>query len=154
MSSYPFGAVIMQKLPIPPTANRQLMPVKRGRYARLIKTNDARSFDSQIETWMLKASDDIHTMRTVCKSWVKAGFTLRVDLTFHFAENKLYTKGTKKKPKDVKRMDVNNRIKSVIDAVSKILEIDDKYFFAHFIEKVTAEDGQNYCTAIATPLTK
>jgi len=140
------GAVTLYKLPVPPTGNHQLQPVKMGGYLRLIKSKQARAYEKLVMRWGIANKKDLPTIRDVSTSWVNSGLRLRVDLCFHFPRSSLYTKKN-----EVKKMDVNNRIKSMVDVVSEMIAVDDRHFFSHFVEKVETPEDEAYCTATVTP---
>lgn len=118
---------ILLNFPMPPTANEQLA-VYRG---RMMKTSKARLFDSMIERYRLKNNKILLGLREDLLKDLENGFLLRVDTYFCFSYERLITKKA-----TIKTIDTNNRIKSTLDAVSKAIGIDDKYFVSGYSEKV------------------
>ena len=119
---------------MPPTANRQLQPVKMGRTARLIKTPDARAFDKELELYKKNGSfrfkkHHIDYLHEVLNQNPLSG--LVVNCYFVFPKSKVISKAN-----TIKKLDANNRLKSTLDAVSYLTEIDDSRFFTGICEKV------------------
>lgn len=63
---------------------------------------------------------------------------LKVDCFFAFPKEKLISKTAKAKS-PIKTLDANNRLKSCLDSVSRIIQIDDKHFVTGVCEKVVSE---------------
>lgn len=132
--------ITLRKLPMPPTANRQLIIA----HGRLIKSNQARSFDKEISRWIVNNKNEVLSAKTFAERLIASGVYLRVDVEFFFPVNYIFSK-TKRAKSVVKRIDVNNRLKSILDAVSIILDIDDRFFFSHFIKKKVSVDDTAFC---------
>lgn len=122
------------KLPIPPSANRQ-MTISNGRF---IKNSEARIFDGKIQEYRLRNWRIIEQAKKEVDLWIRSGIQLEIDLFFVFHEKRVFTKGVKAKS-PYKRIDSNNRIKSSIDAVCKLLEFDDMIIFKETSHKVTCD---------------
>jgi len=138
---------IVLELPIPPTANKQLT-VSRGRF---IKSQEARIFDSKINKLKIIDFKDIESDQFKVKDWITNGFQLQIDLYFVFNYNRIFSK-TKKAKSIYKKIDTNNRIKSSIDAVSKLLGIDDSLFFKESSFKVvTSNNSKEKLIAVVKP---
>lgn len=119
----------LSKLPIPPTSNRYLMPAQ----SRLIKTPEARRYESGIQIYGLKFFRQIEAIKKAFQDK-----TLCVDYYFIFHKSRVLTK------KDtMKRLDVANRVKIIQDCVSKLVEIDDCYFVSGKIEKLWCDDAKD-----------
>jgi len=127
--------IVLKKLPIPPSQNRQLT-ISRGRF---IKLKAARIFDDLIKLYELKNHKVISQAQNQIATWIKNGFTLEIELYFVFHQDRILTK-SKKAKSPFKKIDSNNRIKSSIDAVAKILDIDDMIFFKETSHKVTCSN--------------
>ena len=83
---------------------------------------------------------------------VKGGFLLQAHYLFCFPRERLFTKKN-----EVKRLDSTNRLKSAEDAVSKILNIDDKYFIKNTTERAIScksLNGGEYFHVLITPIQK
>jgi Holliday junction resolvase RusA-like endonuclease len=70
-------------------------------------------------------------------------FSLRVDTYFVFEKKRIISKNNK-----VMKLDADNRLKPLRDAISHVLEIDDKHFFAGECEKVFTDLKDNECAMI------
>lgn len=66
-------------------------------------------------------------LRENAQRWVKEGHFVSVSMKVLIPKDEYYTK-TKTAKDPVKRFDVTNRIKQCHDALSEILDIDDRYF--------------------------
>lgn len=136
---------ILFKLPMPPTANKQLMPVR----GRLIKTNAARVFDKQIAFYKLVNFKKIEELKGRMEALLKKGAVFRLEIYFCFPREKLFTKKN-----EMKMLDVDNRLKSCTDSFVKLIGIDDKHFVQTKIEKVLCKlsDGKEYIHLIVYQL--
>jgi hypothetical protein len=118
---------ILKNFPLCPSANKQHF-ISRG---RLIKSSLARAFDKQVEIYIAINRKTLEDLKTDLNSIISQGMLLRVDTYFCFDESSLLTKKN-----TIKVIDTNNRIKATLDAVSKAIGIDDKYFVSGYSEKV------------------
>ncbi|MBY0413715.1 MAG: RusA family crossover junction endodeoxyribonuclease [Bdellovibrionales bacterium] len=129
-------------LPMPPSANKRLTPIK----GRLFKSQIVREFDHKVQVWILKKGYKIHVAREKAKGWIEKGYLLKIELVFFWPKENLISKdGTPK------RIDSSNRLKEAEDAVSEILEVDDKYFINHIIYKVPYESPEPTFSVIVSP---
>lgn len=127
-------------MPMPPSINQQLMPSWAQK--RFIKTKEAREFDSQFEAWMWSNKSDLKYTAASVRALAAQGCILALDLNYYFPEEQLFTK------KDtIKQLDLNNRMKSAIDAVSKAIGVDDSIFFSHHAQKLVSQDKQSHFSA-------
>jgi hypothetical protein len=122
------------KLPMPPSANRQLTLA----HGRFIKNSEARIFDGKIKEYELRNWRIIEAAQKEINSWLDKGLGLEIELFFVFHESRVFTKGKKAKSR-FKRIDSNNRIKSSIDAVARLLDFDDMVIFKETAHKVTCK---------------
>lgn len=91
-------------------------------------------------------------MQALARSWLAQGYVLRVDVDFFFERKRLFS--TTSRAKDfVKSIDVNNRIKPLLDAVVLIIGVDDKFFFEHFVTKKACKSHeQEHCKVTVLPI--
>jgi len=108
----------LDNLPMPSSSNHRLIP-SRG---RLIKSNEARLYDREIQIWSLRNKNKLVSYKIELRELIQKGFMLKVSVILNWEKSKLLTK--KGEPK---KNDLDNRLKSCLDAVSKLVEIDDKY---------------------------
>ena len=75
---------------------------------------------------------------------IKEGAMFELHLYFCFPSSRLYTKKN-----ELKKLDTTNRIKSIEDAISKLLGVDDKYFNPTRAERVICKllegEGHVHC---------
>lgn len=122
--------IILQNIPMPYTVNKGFF-ISRG---RIIKSREAREFDKALLSWVTCNNLLSAIAASKAQGWVADGMLLQVNLTFFFKKERLFSKS--RRAKDfVKQIDVNNRIKPALDAVSRIICIDDKFFWSHFVTK-------------------
>lgn len=116
-----------EDLPLSPSENKIYRNVfKVGR----VKSRDFKDYESQFECWTLKNRERLKQ----AQSQLTPHLHLSLQLDFYFISQSLYTqKGT------IKRMDVTNRLKILIDLLSKALQIDDSQFFRVECSKRMAE---------------
>lgn len=128
-------AIVLEGLPIPPSINKQLMAVR----GRLIKTNVARDFDRLGVEWKLRNHLKSKEAEEEAQKILGSGFDLRVDCYFVFHEDKLYwkRKGT------LRKRDTNNLLKSSLDLVSRIINVDDTHFICGDAEKVLCKSSKD-----------
>lgn len=121
--------IILDKLPLCPSQNAQLtMSFKQKRF---IKTSKARDFDNEMFNYSIKFNKIIEN----AKNWINPKDILKVDCYFVFHKSRLISQ-----KKELKRIDSDNRLKSTRDAISKLLDYDDKYFVTGIVERCYCED--------------
>lgn len=114
----------------------------------MIKTNKAREYDNRVKEYIDKNIENAVRAKRELSDVVANKFSgLSVDCYFSFNESRIITK-TKKAESWVKVLDANNRLKSCLDAVSKTIGIDDKFFITGVCEKVICKDGQDESVTI------
>ena len=111
----------LEKLPMPPSANQRMVPVN----GRLIKSSDCRIYDKAIQIWMLREKSRLFETRKTIREWVDHGFLLKIHADFYWPKEKLICKSG-----HPKKNDLDNRLKTLLDAVSDIIDLDDKYLIA------------------------
>lgn len=119
--------LVLQTLPMPPSANQRMVPVN----GRLIKSADCRTYDKAIQIWMLRQKGKLVENRHKVKDWIDHGFCLKIYCEFYWPKEKLITKDG-----HPKRNDLDNRLKTLIDAVSDIIDLDDKFIIEIHARKV------------------
>lgn len=135
--------MILEKLPMPPTSNHRLMPA----HGRLIKSPEIRAYDQKVELWGLRNRHKLLDYEKHIGAWLKEGFLLEIELDFCFPKEKLVTKQN-----DPKRLDVDSRIKSSLDSISKLLRIDDKWFIKMTAKKIILQSSDAHVIAKLNPI--
>ena len=100
---------------------------------RLIKTTEARSYESTFKLYELRHFKQIEAIRSAFKAK-----TLSVDYFFVFHKARVLTKQN-----TLKKIDVANRVKIIQDCLSKIIDIDDCFFVTGKLEKLWCEDAKD-----------
>jgi Holliday junction resolvase RusA-like endonuclease len=116
---------ILSKIPLSPSINEALRPIKST--GRLVKTSAYQIWEKQMVVWKLKNFKQIDLIKAAFSDYKGA---LRVDLCFVLHKSRMVRKDGFLKEK---RNDTNNFIKLNLDALSKILEIDDSRMNENFI---------------------
>lgn len=101
-------------------------------------------FKSDLNHWWLQNhsihSDDFLTV----KNWVRDGLVLGIECDMRLHHGTIYTT-SKKAIHRVQRIDPTNRLKALLDTLSKLIGIDDSIFFATSIQKVEISDDRREC---------
>lgn len=149
----------LANFPLPPSVNEYLMPVsggwsvsKKGRAyqkGRWVKTKEHTDYMKRCELWALANKRGFTDAKEKLKEEVrkatleKKRIAFRVDTYFAFENSRIWTVNNLPQ-----QLDADNRLKPCRDALAKILEIDDKYFFSGFFEKVTTTNKNEECTIL------
>jgi Holliday junction resolvase RusA-like endonuclease len=120
--------ITFKDLPISPSVNRCFQSVMRGRHSTIIATKEFRTFKMEMVLYHGKRTQEFKQAKEIVNQWLEDGFVLRFDLIFILPKDRLFTK-TKTAKNKFKRIDADNRIKPMQDAVSEMLAIDDSNFF-------------------------
>lgn len=143
--------------PLPPSVNDYLMPVaggwsvnKKGRKyqkGRWVKTEPHKLYMQRCHEWKLLNGEAWYKIRAELKAQVlkarqeRRRVAFQVDTYFAFHDERIWTVNN-----IPERLDADNRLKPCRDALADILEIDDKYFFSGFFEKVSTKTKEEECT--------
>lgn len=82
-------------------------------------------------------------IRKKCLEWISKGNLLKVEMFVAFENGRVWTKDGQPQ-----QIDADNRIKPMQDGLSKMLSIDDRWFFCASIEKVTCDSKESECISI------
>lgn len=107
------------------------------------KSDSLKLFQEKCLIYKKSHPQRLDKIRAECLKWIQAGYVLRVDTYFAFEHSRLWTE--KMRPQ---QLDADNRRKPMQDEVGKLLEIDDKYFFSGFIEKVSCINKDFECSIV------
>lgn len=121
----------LKKFPLCGTSNHLYMPFR----GRLIKTQQARSFDQLIHIYKIKSIE-------VVANWKRdlgPNSILNVDCVFVFKRERIYTK-----KHTIKKLDTSNRLKQTLDGLAIILDIDDSRFVSGSYSKSYCASGDEY----------
>ena len=135
----------VEGLPLPPSANDMYEPTTHKKWKvnragqKYLGVRVGRRASDELKAFQLKCLshknsklDFFRIIRTQCLEWIKQGYLLRVDTWVAFEHSRLWTLDGQPK-----QLDADNRRKPLQDSLASILNIDDKWFFAGNIEKVT-----------------
>ena len=140
--------IVLVGFPLPPSFNEQHMP-SRG---RLVKTRVAREYDAHVAHYQMRHHQKLLEIRNTLGPMMEH-HALKVNFYFMFHKHRLFTK-TKRADSWCKSLDATNRIKSAQDAVARVLGIDDKFHFQHYVEKVACENSVSEQVVITLELAR
>ena len=135
--------LIIERFPLGPTVNNLYVTLKNYRRA---PSAEFRRFKRKVSKWEEANSSDLlasqeykelHQLIQIKHYPIR----LQIELTFYINRTKIVCKDG-----STKRYDTSNRIKAVEDAISGILDIDDRHYWKITAEKVLIE-GDSYVTA-------
>lgn len=151
----------ISKLPIPPSAN-EMHKVGSNKVWRRRKdgskylSTSAHVYNSpELVQFYLQCKNfsninyiQMAKIRTQCTEWIAKGFLLKIEVYVAFENSRIWTK--EGQPQQI---DADNRLKPMQDGLSKMLGIDDKWFFCGSIEKVTCNSKElESCTIKISPI--
>lgn len=136
-------------LPFPPSVN-QMYAGKERRF----KTSKAKNYDKQMHE-LYKAN---YLEWNTCSVYFKENIQpdvcmIKIDRYFFVPRSRLYVKDPKSKD-SVQKWDHTNNIKPLDDAIAKLIDIDDRYFFDGKAEKLESDDETSHvaiCLSLCTP---
>lgn len=151
-------AIWLTNFPLPPSVNEYLIPVigkrssKNGKTylkGRLVKSKIHSNYQELCQYWALQnrkfVSDASNALliQKRTREINKQPFALKIDCFFVFHSERIFTVNNK-----CEQIDTNNRIKPVLDALVKVIGIDDKHYFGGNCEKVTTNSKEFECSLI------
>lgn len=132
-----------------PTANGLYSSGRFDSKSRRWKSDSYKLFLSYCSTFQLYNQIKIKECELYLKEKTKDGFVIQLDTYFIFPRDKIWTK-SKKSKSAIHQMDTSNRIKALHDVFAKMINIDDRYFFSGFYDKV--EGSKESVTLIIKPI--
>lgn len=136
--AYPTRHVIIDSIPMPPSVNHAY---PTGSHGRRFKSGEYQKWLKDLQTLSLGAQ-----FKEAREEFSKLnpGYVIQFGCHFFFEKSKVLTAiGTPK------RLDVDNRIKILVDGISKVVGFDDKMVFKIIAEKYPTR-GRNDCQVILT----
>lgn len=113
----------LKGLPIPPSENHLYKNVPRiGR----VKSLEYRAYESDFNSWAWVNLKTLKYARQAISGQMKLGLTI----DYRMLHSRIYCKDGR-----VKKMDVTNRLKILIDLLANALQIDDSAFFSVYCKK-------------------
>lgn len=129
--------IVIDSFPMPPSANALYSGGRFSQKSRRWKSDEYNFYLSQVAGWATHNYALVKKIRDIANEAMAKGFAVRVDTYFCFPEDSLFCKSKKAKDR-VKELDASNRIKAAHDTFAKIIQVDDRHFWAGWYEKVTA----------------
>jgi Holliday junction resolvase RusA-like endonuclease len=135
--------LIMERFPFGPSVNMMYKTLPNYRRA---PTAEFQKFKRRVKKWAEEHSDALYASPEYkeLKQLMDIKhypIRLQLELTMYVNKSKVLCKDGR-----IKRFDTSNHIKSIEDAMSGIIGIDDKVFFRIIAEKIPI-DGDSYVTA-------
>jgi len=157
--------VWLYNFPLAPSVNDSLMPIagklkfnkfgKPYRQGHLVKTKHHKQYQEVCLFWANRNRESIEKIKTYITMMKnhsekqKQRFALKIECFHAFEESRLFTVNNKNE-----QLDADNRLKPTMDAITKILGIDDKIYFHASSEKVTTHSKESECAMIRISLMK
>lgn len=104
------------QFPFPPSDNRKFLS------RSFIKSKEWRDFELDVSGYAIRTHRTIAEAQDILKEHPHK--PLRIDITLWMPHERLYTKKN-----SIKRIDAANFLKSLLDQIAKMLDIDDSLFF-------------------------
>lgn len=151
----------INSLPVPPSANdmyettgrivtkrnksgKIYTGVKTGRYG----SKELEHFKKQCKSFYDLNKVKIDEISLILQDWINQGMVLRLDCYVALERARVWTLDNK-----AKQIDADNRRKALQDAISSMLNINDKWIFSGIMEKVTCENKPDeQCFLCFTPM--
>lgn len=134
--------IIINDFPIPPSDNALKKPVQR--YAKgghqkvlsFVDTPEYLAYKNEINFFCHRFSSFLKESQELMQSWLDGGSALGIEIDYKLCHSTIFTK------KDtVKKWDVANRIKGLMDGLTRVTGIDDRNYFKVTSTKQTQLDG-------------
>jgi Holliday junction resolvase RusA-like endonuclease len=124
--------------PIPPSIN-SCYAGKTRRYKSVVY----KEYEIEARTYALINKDKIEESRKLIKKWLRHYQKLKIKIAFEFYYERLYTKKN-----TVKKLDVDNYVKPLLDNLTPTLHFDDSLIFYQIAYK---KPGLNTATIYLKP---
>lgn len=145
------------KIPLPPSVNKWLIPAggldrRTGKYwpVRLAKSKEHKAYVDDIILWSRQHPrdrfDDAKQKLFLEYKRLEAlqgHASFRVDCYFALQKNRIFSANNR-----VESLDVDNMVKPLLDGMTKVIEIDDRFHFAVYSEKVTVYSKESECVLV------
>jgi len=124
----------LKNIPIPPSLNNAY-PTGRGggRY----KSKELVCWEREFSGWACQNANAIGLVR---QELATAQRFLSIDCVYYFRKERILTKDGR-----AKRLDVDNRLKILIDAVTNLTAVDDSLVWQGSFKKVISQTGVDFC---------
>lgn len=146
--------VTIQDFPIPPSDNALKKPVQRhakGGFGKILTFVDSKEYTiykRELQFFLHRFAPVLQKNALNLQQWLDKGYGLKAVIVFKLNHSTIYTKkGT------IKRWDVTNRLKGLLDGLTTVLAIDDSNYFEVEVKKESALDGlKESCSIVITPV--
>lgn len=133
---------LLVKLDIKPlTQNHKLIPVKRGKFARLIKNPAYKKYEDQLDAELAKYFDHFRVLGT---GFDEKNHALEATWSVYIPETEFFTKkGTISKT----CIDATNTVKTMEDRLVHILGVDDSQICSTLVKKIPTT-ASSWCVVL------
>lgn len=133
--------IIFDRFPLPPSSNALYKHFVNPRSRKVIRvsTQDLKKYKKACEEWKIHNQALCHTANL----YLKSEKAIRVDCYVGLATKKIW-----KLDGGVKKLDVSNRGKALLDCLADVIDIDDKLFSTVQLEKVEVPTLDDQCCLI------
>lgn len=145
--------IILESFPFPPSVNESYKVAKFGFKAGLRGSDVLNRFKQDVQFYKQKHLVDLLKAHAKVQGWLDDGFVVSSRIYLLWPYEDVFTK-TKRAKSKFHRLDGNNRIKAVTDAVADCLDIDDSYFFDEATVKMVQMERMPKCAIITLSKTK
>lgn len=126
------GEVWLENIPIPPTLNRAYPSNRQG---RRFKSKELTHWETSFRIWSLTQMDKVRIMRKSLEN-LPIGHFLAINCVYYFERSRILCKDGR-----AKKLDIDNRLKFLIDSVTQLLWVDDSNIWqGSFYKRVAAKD--------------
>lgn len=116
--------MLFDNIPLPPSEN-QLFGNSKKRGIGRFKTKKYKDWEDALVLWYCINKSLVHEARTILGPLILSDPLQQIELgiTICVTQSTIFTKDRRRK-----RFDCHNRIKPLLDGISRLLEIDDRFF--------------------------
>jgi Holliday junction resolvase RusA-like endonuclease len=115
-------SICLPNIPLPPSSNNQYKLFRRGNKTYHVPSDEFKAFKDAMSQY--RHLIDLRLFQTYARDWKDTKTPLEITCKFYVHRKRIYSlSGT------IKKWDVSNRLKSLHDCISKMLDIDDSLFF-------------------------
>lgn len=127
----------MVGIPIPPSLNNAY---PTGRHGKRFKSSDLVKWEREFDMWAFLHMTAVKSARTQFAE-ITAGKYLSVSCVYYFKRERILCRNG-----NPKRCDVDNRLKHLLDKVSKLVGFDDSLIWQGGFYKRVTDSGTEFCS--------
>jgi len=137
-------------LPMPLSSNQAYARDWKGKGKGFYSTAKLKAYKQSVESWGIQFSGPLREAQGMLQKLTATNdFVFEIDRLFFFNAKRIICKDGRPK-----RLDVTNRIKHFDDALSKLLGIDDKFYWFGSEKKIPVSDDANEFSIVSINVIK